>query len=126
MWFPWHRPGRHLDCTAVQRGIASCLPKDIRAAIARPRRKIDERQSAQLRPLGHYRFAVIGAVHAVSEPGPTRVLAGYFILAALERGRSEPCPRRSHPGSGNPRHLHQWLELPDLRAERSDPGVAAV
>src|SRR6266480_1270196 len=106
--------------------LPPACPKDARPRSARPRRKIDERQSAQLRPLGHYRFAVIGIVHAVPEPWPTRLLAGHFVLAALERGRPESRSRRRHPGAGNPRHLHQWLKLPDLRAERPDAGLAPV
>src|SRR5665811_1073542 len=96
----------------------------IRPRSARPRRKIDERQSAQFRPLGYYCLAVVGTVHALPEPWSARVLAGYLVLAALDRSRSEPRSRRRHPGAGNPRHLHQRLELPDLRAERPDAGLA--
>ncbi len=130
MWFPWQRPGRHLDCNAVNRGIPSCLPEDtsqgIRPRSARPRRKINERQSAQFRPLGHYCLAVVGTVHALPESGSARVLAGHLVLAAVDRGRSEPRSRRRHPGAGDPRHLHQRLELPDLCAERPDAGLAPV
>ena len=35
-------------------------------------------------------------------------------------------PRRRDPGAGDPRHLHQRLELPDLCAERSDAGLAPL
>src|SRR6195256_6807836 len=111
-------------------GIPSCLPKDatqgIRPRSARPRRKINERESAQFRPLGHYCPAAVGTVHALPEPWSARVLAGHLVLAAPDRGRPEPRSRRRDPGAGNPRHLHQWLELPDLRAERTDAGLAAV
>src|SRR3989440_6621500 len=108
------------------RAYLKTLPKDIRPRSARPRRKIDERQSAQFRPLGYYCFAVVGIVHALPEPWSARVLAGYLVLAALDGSRSEPRSRRRNPGSRNPRHLHQWLELPDLCAERPDPGLAPV
>src|SRR5713101_3037655 len=98
----------------------------MRPRSARPRRKIDERQSAQFRPLGHYCLAVVGIVHALPEPWSARVVAGYLVLAALDRSRPEPRSRRRHPGTGNPRHLHQRLKLPDLRAERSDAGLAPL
>src|ERR1700682_6686790 len=105
-------------------------PKDtaegIRPRSARPRRKIDERQSAQFRPLGHYCFAVVGTVHALPEPWSACVLAGYLVLAVVDRSRSEPRSRGRHPGAGNPRYLHQRLKLPDLRAERPDAGLAPV
>jgi hypothetical protein len=100
--------------------------KDIRPRSARPRRKIDERQSAQLRPLGHYCFAAVGTVHAVPESWPARVLAGYLVLAAVDRSRRQSRARRRDPGTGNPRHLHQRLKLPDLCAERSDVGLAPL
>src|SRR6202042_2785760 len=85
---------------AVERGIPSCLPEDIRPRSARPRRKIDERQSAQFRPLGHYCFAVVGVVHALPESWSACLLAGYFVLAASDRGRSGARPRRRDPGAG--------------------------
>src|SRR3979490_239988 len=50
-------------------GIPSRLPKDIRPRSARPRRKIDERQSAQLRPLGHYCLAVVALFTLFQNPG---------------------------------------------------------
>src|SRR5579859_5297531 len=108
------------------RGIASRPPKEIRPRSARPRRKIDERQSAQFRPLGHYCFAVIGIVHALPESWSARLLAGHLLLATADRGRSEPRSRRRYPGAGDSRHVYQWLELPDLCAERSDAGLAPV
>src|SRR5712691_5169694 len=127
MWFPWQRPRPHLDCSAVDRGLPSCLPrtlpKDIRPRSARPRRKIDERQSAQFRPLGYYCLAVVGTVHALPEPWSARLLAGHLVLPAFDRGRSESRSRRRHPGTGNPRHLHQWLQLPDLRP--NDPTLVS-
>ncbi|OIQ67462.1 hypothetical protein GALL_509600 [mine drainage metagenome] len=128
MWFPWQRPRRHLDCNAVDRGMdsPSRLPKEIRPRSARPRRKIDERQSAQFRPLGHYCLAAIGIVHALPESWSARVLAGHLLLAASDRGRSESRSRRRHPGAGDSRHVYQWIELPDLRAERPDAGLAPV
>src|SRR6267142_4061639 len=111
-------------------GFPHGLPKDttqgIRPRSARPRRKIDERQSAQFRPLGYYCLAVVGAVHALPKSWSARLLAGYLVLAAFDRGRSESRSRRRHPGTGNPRYLHQWLQLPDLRPERPDAGLAPV
>src|SRR6202790_4366923 len=74
----------------AQRGTA----QGIRPRSARPRRKIDERQSAQFRPLGHYCFAVVGTVHALPEPWSARVLAGHLVLPALHQIRSNPGPRR--------------------------------
>ena len=59
-------------------------------------------------------------------PGQRAVLAGYFVLAAPDRSRPEPCPRRRDPGAGDSRHLHQRLELPDLCAERPDAGQAPL
>ena len=53
-------------------------------------------------------------------PGTAHHLAGHFVLAAAERGRSGPRARRPDPGTGNPRHLHRRPQLPDLCAERSD------
>src|SRR5258708_9795552 len=100
--------------------------KDIRPRSARPRRKIDERQSAQFRPVGYYCLAVVGTVHALPESWSARLLAGHLVLAAFDRGRSESRSRRRHPGTGNPRYLHQWLQLPDLRPERPDAGLAPV
>src|SRR2546430_11253715 len=60
----------------------------MRPRSARPRRKTDERQSAQFRPLGHHSFAAVGTVHAFPEPGSARVLAGHLVLAALEDRKS--------------------------------------
>src|SRR6202790_5168031 len=78
----------------AQRGTA----QGIRPRSARPRRKIDERQSAQFRPLGHYCFAVVGTVHALPEPWSACVLAGHLVLAVIDRSRSKPRWRRRHPG----------------------------
>src|SRR5260370_25136902 len=108
------------------RAYLKCLPKDRRPRSARPRRKIDERQSAEFRPLGHYRLAAVGTVHAFPESGSARLLAGNLVLATAERSRSEPCSRRRDPVAGYPRHLHQWIQLPDLRAKRPDAGEASV
>src|SRR6202012_958103 len=79
VWFPWHQGGRHLNCNMVEEGIPSWLlrdrsegdiirgtpQKDKRPRSARPRRKIDERQSAQFRPLGYHCPVAVGAVHAL-------------------------------------------------------------
>src|SRR6185369_720772 len=104
--FPWHRCEWYLDYLAVDRGTPSWLPRDKsedrRPRSARPRRKIDERQSAQSRPLGHYCPVAIGAVHALPEPWSTRVLDRYLVLAAFDRGRSRQCARRRDPGPRNP------------------------
>ena len=44
------------------------------------------------------------------------------LLTEVEPG---PRPRRRDPGAGDPRHLHQRPQLPDLCAERSDAGARA-
>src|SRR6266404_9666009 len=92
------------------------LPRN-KAAIRASTKEVHERQSAQFRPLGYYCLAVVGTVHALPESWSARVLAGHLVLAALDRSRSESRSRRRYPGTGNPRHLHQRLELPDLCAE---------
>ena len=86
----------------------------------------DERQSAQFRPVGHHCPAAAGAVHAVPESRPAHDFAGRLVLAAAQRGRSGPRARRRDPGPGDPRHLHRRPQLPDLCAERSDPGAAPL
>src|ERR1700716_4647837 len=104
-------------------GFPHGLPKDttqgIRPRSARPRRKIDERQSAEFRPLGYYCFAAVGLVHALPESWSARLVAGHLLLAAFDRSRPEPRSRRRDPGAGDPRNLHQRLELPEPRAERT-------
>src|ERR1700712_3572989 len=106
--------------------MPSSLLKDIRPRSARPRRKIDERQSAEFRALGYHCFAVVGIVHALPESWSARFVAGHLLLAAFDRSRPEPRSRRRDPGARNPRHLHQRLELPDLCPERPDAGLASV
>ena len=59
-------------------------------------------------------------------PGAAHQRAGHLVLAAADRGRSGPRARRRDPGSGDPRHLHRRPRLPDLCAERSEPGPAAL
>src|SRR5262249_13815011 len=83
-WFPWQRSPRHLNCTrmAVNRPI-SCRTNGLRT-FQRPRRTWDERQPAQLRPLGDHRSLAARAVHPVPEPGPAHHVAGYFLLATVE------------------------------------------
>src|SRR3974390_2055576 len=82
-WFPWQQRERYLDCDTVDRefprGFPGIGPTDIRPRSARPRRKINERQSPQFRSLGHHCPIAVGAVHAFPEPRSTHLLPGYLV-----------------------------------------------
>ena len=65
--FPWQRATADLHCASC-RG-SRCRTPNSRLLLALQERLWDERQSPQLRSLGHHRSAAARAVHAVPESG---------------------------------------------------------
>ena len=82
------RPGEY------PRGLPRIGPKYTRPRSARPRRKINERQSAQFCHLAHCCPIAVCAVQAVSESSSTKLFAGHLGFAASDRGRPGSCARR--------------------------------
>src|SRR5258705_11255318 len=93
-WFPWQTPIRDLNWVPDGRESATTGSHDrlFRPAGRRPagmpdtRNELNERKSAQLRPLGHHRPVAAGVVHPVPKPEPADAVAGNLVLAAPQRG----------------------------------------